>query len=336
MTSPKETRKSKKSSASKITKQTDKLGVKRVKQYSITDFVCGAAGVKKGVKTVKAKRRSKQDQITSPEYKMSQLKKDRRLTRNNSQKGKEELLRKQNNGESDIEEDSQEEEEEDTHSAILPCPEPIDVEEFDKEVQEERMGNILSVINALCNKVTEMDISINHDTLGLMTRITTVQQQADQNTSGRTKTDTDIIAIQNTGKILTEEIAGLKRENKTLKGIVQRYGKQLCTLNDRIASLTARSMENNLTVHGIVEEKKEDCKQKFVDFLKKEVEIDVSLDEVIVAHRAGKSVKGRNRTIIARCIPALKERVMKNKHILKEKTGDKGQIFYINRQLPDK
>ena len=104
----------------------------------------------KGIKTSKGKASKKltvkellclpkEDTITSPEYKMG----DRMHTRHFSQKqskGKE--------GEDENTEIIEEaEEEEEIHTGVLPCPEEIDVETFEKEETPAQIGNLVAVNN---------------------------------------------------------------------------------------------------------------------------------------------------------------------------------------------
>ena len=198
-----------------------------------------------------------------PEYTMAESKDARRKTRKGSKMGEDEH------------QDINTEQDQSTHSCIFPCPEAINVEEFKKiPTQEDKMGTILSVLNKLCDKVTEIDININHDTNGITTRLTTVTTQSDQNTT----------SIQQN----KEDVEQLKSKNTMLKGLVNKYSQQLNTLNDKVAMLTARSMNKNITITNLDGDTgKEKCKQTVIMFLKKEVEIDVDESKIYIAHRVG-------------------------------------------------
>ena len=217
------------------------------------------------------------------------------------------------------------------HSALRPCPEPIENNNntFTSLSYADQMGNVVSVVNHLCLKVTEMDVAINHDTDGLNTRLETVTTQADSNTSALSDLQSKLIKADN-------KIEELKTENAVLKGVLCRHSDQLKTMNDRIAMLTAKSMEKNVTITGIKEVKDEDCKKVVVDFLKQKVEIDADEDEIFVAHRIGTSKrKNQPRIMLARCKPELKHRIFKNVGNLKEKVNENDVPYYINKQLPD-
>ena len=180
------------------------------------------------------------------------------------------------------------------------------------------------------------DIALNHDTDGLHTRITTVQSQADNNT---TMFNNHINSFAQYAKYQDEINSGvhvLKAENRILKGIVQKQNKQLVQLNEKIAMLTAKSMERNITISGITGDiKGENCKEKVINFLKNQVEIDAEHNEIMVAHRVGRKTANIPRIIVARLQPNLKERIFKNIKHLKGKTNEDGNAYYINKQLPE-
>ena len=198
---------------------------------------------------------------------------------------------------------------------ILDPPESIDVDDFDKQTDEEKMGTVLSTLNLICAKVQQFDIQVNHEDVGLHPRMQTIQEQSDT---------------------VATDVAELKWENNILKGIVQKQSKQIQTLTDRVTQLTVKSMEKNLIVTGILgDEKKESCKAKALEFFKNQVEIDCSLEEIMVAHRKGTFVEGQNRPMIIRCTYDLCDRALKNAKNLKDKENEQGEKYYVNRQIPD-
>ena len=133
----------------------------------------------------------------------------------------------------------------------------------------------------------------------------------------------------------------LKNESAVLKGIIHKHSTQLKSLNDKVAMLSAKSMENNITITGLGGEKKskerENCKENVISFLKEKVEIDADESEIFVAHRIGQrdSKNSKPRMMLVRCKYQLKERIMKNAKNLKDKTNEQGDYYYINKQLPD-
>ena len=201
------------------------------------------------------------------------------------------------------------------------------------------MGNLLSTLNSLIDKVTEIDITINHDSDGIQTRLTTAQEQADANLTTLQGYGMKYTATMSKVDNNAQEIQNLKAENAVLKGIIHKQSNQLQVMNEKIAMLTAKSMERKVTISGLPEasQKKENCKQSVVTFLKEKVEIDVEEHEIYVAHRIGKYSHTADgpRLMLARCSTGLKERIFKNVSNLKDKTDHKGKAYYINKQLPD-
>ena len=198
------------------------------------------------------------------------------------------------------------------------CPSPLDQSSFEKSSQQEKMGSILSTLNNLCLKLEEVDTQVNHDSDGVISKITSAQTQLDGS---------------------TKEINIIVKENKILKGLVQRQFCQIRELNDRVAILSAKSMENTLTISGIEgDTNKEDACEKIIQFFKNQVEVDAEKSEIFVAHRIGKFHKNlkKPRLMKVRCVASLRERVMSNVSNLAEKTNEAGDSYYINKQLPEK
>ena len=200
----------------------------------------------------------------------------------------------------------------------LKVPTPLEMEKFSEGNVSGNMGAVNLTMNVMCLKLAELDMLHYHDTDGVATRLATVQTQADENST---------------------KVSQLFKENTMLKGIVQRQFKQIMDLNDKVTYLSAKSMENNVTISGLEEAgKKEQCRETVVAFLKQKVEIDVAEEEVLVTHRIGKYMKSQRkpRLMVVRCTYPLKECIMSNVKNLKDKANSKGDNYYINKQLPEK
>ena len=66
------------------------------------------------------------------------------------------------------------------------------------------------------------------------------------------------------------------------------------------------------------------------------MEIDVSEEEILVVHRKGSILsEDQDRPMLVHCQCGLKERIFKNAKNLKDKENDKGNKFYVNKQVPD-
>ena len=179
------------------------------------------------------------------------------------------------------------------------------------------MECLISVFNMLVHKVKEIDTSVNHDTEGVAA-----------------------CTIGNSKHIdgMDTELAQMKQENKVLRGVVQRQAEQIHDLDEKVAYLTSKSMEQNVSISNLEGDvKKENTAYTVSEFLKNKLEIDVCDEEILVSHRLGKlkDTQTRPRLMIVRCAYPLKERIMSNLKNLKDKTNDSGQPYYINKQLPD-
>ena len=210
----------------------------------------------------------------SPEHTMAD---NRRITRHTSKNAEDE-----DNINSSTEEVN-------THCGLLPCPEKLDQEVFSSLPKEKQMEKLMLVINQLYDKITEIDIALNHDTDGINTRITTATTATDNNQSEVTNLKTDFKKVKETMTTLVEE-------NTILKGVVSRHNQQLKIMNDKVAMLTAKSMEKNIIISGITgDSNKEKCKESAVEFLRSVLEIDVEHSEIYVTHRIGKKIEGNDR-----------------------------------------
>ena len=75
---------------------------------------------------------------------------------------------------------------------------------------------------------------------------------------------------------MQQDVTCLQSDNDTLKGVIHKCSQKLKHLNDRVAMLTAKSMENNITITNLEGDKdKEKCKENVITFLRNKVEIDV-------------------------------------------------------------
>ena len=260
------------------------------------------------------------------------------------------MAEKFKNASTSEDEDSRSEAEAETtiHSGVLPCPEKFAVQEFEKLEEEERMMIMLKMVNALCDKVTEIDIVLNHDTDGLITKTGTMQTQCDENTNLQSSVNQMKKDLQSLVKLPDkvdkncEEIEHLKEENSIIKGLLVKNSKQLQSLNEKVAMQTARSKEKNITITNLLGDiKGEVCKDSVVSFLRSQVEIDADHEEILVAHRIGKldkskrSTEEQGRVMLMRLQPELKKRIFENIKNLKDKKNDQNKPFYINKQLPE-
>ena len=157
------------------------------------------------------------DKPTSPEYRQSMSTIQTRHTSKKQEDNSNPLTQEEEDTDTEqIEEEGVPE----THSGVRPCPQPISEEELEKLSQMEKMEKIISMMNALCKKVTEINISLNHDSDGINTRLTTLQTQKDNDTISISAIKRDVIAVN-------AVIGHIQRDNVILKGIAHKHNTQL-------------------------------------------------------------------------------------------------------------
>ena len=105
------------------------------------------------------------------------------------------------------------------------------------------------------------------------------------------------------------------------------------TLQSQTDFTLFKSMQCELCFGGIAETKKENCKLKILDFLQNKVKITVQVSEILSAFQVGKKSNtddsSRPRHLLAKVVPQLKERIMKNAKNLKGQVDpqSKGKCF---------
>lgn len=52
---------------------------------------------------------------------------------------------------------------------LLPYPNPLALQDLQDLTNDQKMGNIISVMNILCNKMIEIDMALHHDSDGIDT-----------------------------------------------------------------------------------------------------------------------------------------------------------------------
>ena len=279
------------------------------------------------------------DSIISPEYKMSGS--AGRSTRNSNKDDKEET-RSDTEYSSDTPSEKstcQKGEGEEIHSGVLPCPPLIDIDKFKSLEVSGQMEVLAKVFNDLCKKIVQVDIQLNHDSDGLSTQYSLLQDQCDNTSTNCSKVKESVKEVKKEVSKISSELNTISREQNTYKGIFQRHQHQLDTLNSQVAMLTARSMQNNVTISNLSgnKGKKELCADTVLTFLRNTLQIDVEENELLAAHRVGRwnEKMTRPRLMVVRCKYHLKERIMNNVSNLKGITNDDGQKYYINKQLPE-
>ena len=108
---------------------------------------------------------------------------------------------------------------------------------------------------------------------------------------------------------IQETVDDIQDDNEVPKGIVHRHSVKLQQMNDKVVNLTARSMQNNVTISGLKGDSKDEIPRNMVvKFFQDVMNLPVDPRDILVAHREGKPVTGVRRLMIIRCIPDLKQK----------------------------
>ena len=104
--------------------------------------------------------------------------------------------------------------------------------------------------------------------------------------------------------------------------------REMSFIKGQVTSQQTRSMRNNLLVHGLCEEKNEDCENKIRSFLKLNLDYHKEVD-IERCHRLGPYKKDKTRPIVTKFLRFPdKEEIKKSSHKLR------GQPLYLSDQFP--
>ena len=174
-----------------------------------------------------------------------------------------------------------------------------------------------------------------------MLRIETVESLSQQLTACIDDLEQNMVTgneLQGRLVMLEEASAQMQDDMALLKGLIQVQDKQITQNKSKIVDLTARSMSNNITIHGIKQSKDdEDCKQLVLNFLHNQMKMEIEDEEVETAHRIGPKPKqaSKSRLMVMRCQTALQQRIFKFTKNLKGIKNEDDEHYYINQQLPE-
>lgn len=108
------------------------------------------------------------------------------------------------------------------------------------------------------------------------------------------KNKNDIINLFNEDHSLGERLSAVEnstqenaRSINLLKGTAHRQYKQIQSNQHKIVDLTARSMDHNFTISGLIKTKNKNCKLVVMEFFRDLLGLRFEQDDVLVAHRTG-------------------------------------------------
>lgn len=121
---------------------------------------------------------------------------------------------------------------------------------------------------------------------------------------------------------LQNEMESLKNENRQLK-------EEIYNNTDAILDSKCRSMRDNLLIHGIDENKNEECEETVRNFLETKLGIDTKCVEIERSHRIGKYQKEKKRPIVTKFL-----RFKDKENIKRCSYKLKGTAFGVSDQFP--
>lgn len=195
-------------------------------------------------------------------------------------------------------------------------------------------------------KTSELHTDIHGAVSGLKVKLNKMSEIADSNLS-------KITALENSQARITallDENKRLVNELQLMQGVLQRMDQQSAATTSQVLDLTKRGMEQNLIIHGIdntmeIEDSRQEnpmytsrerCKYAFIDFARKQLDVDVQIEDVWKAHRLGAHRPGKVRPMVVKLAYAAKDLIMEHMGSLKGKTNPKtNQTFFISEQIPE-
>lgn len=249
------------------------------------------------------------------------------------------------------------------------------------------MQSVLQVHQELSNNIARHEYHILHATDGINPRLNNLQQQVDSNTetlnnlqlaskkelkeaikeiksakedlnsfASKEELDTHQSEVKNQIEDLisavpeASDLQTVKQDLQRAIGIIAKQEKQINSMADRIADLTARSMETNFTITGLMEPFQlakttpkdagpESCAETIMTFMRTKLNIDILQEDVLQAYRVGRSppqgITARPRLLFFQCTAKWAIRIKQQANLLKNVTNDNGQQITIAQQLPD-
>lgn len=149
---------------------------------------------------------------------------------------------------------------------------------------------------------------------------------------------------------LLEENKRMVQELRTMQGLVQKITQKSESNANQLLDLTKRGMEQNLIIHGVdnsleVRDAKEEnpmytykerCKFSALEFFKKELNLDLAIEDIWKAHRTGQYKKDKVRPLIVKVSYAAKDLIMEHIPKLKGRFNPiTKQKYFVGEQIPE-
>lgn len=148
-------------------------------------------------------------------------------------------------------------------------------------------------------------------------------------------------STQDQMETLVAENLQLWDELEIIKGVVHKQGKQIKTLQTRLADQTARSMSENIVLGGILGDNStaDDIESRALalGFLMETMGLDTEVVEngLKSGSRMGTFSQKKHRPILIKVDPQLSKSIFGRTANLAGKQNEQGKAFSVNQQLPD-
>ena len=138
---------------------------------------------------------------------------------------------------------------------------------------------------------------------------------------------------------LADENKQLRFELDMLKGMFVKLEAENSRLRDKVTSLSAIHMKDNLIIHGVcADEQDEDPKETALTFLHEVMCLEFEDDGLINAKRIGKGIPDKPdvpRSLMITVKENLRDVILGNGKKLKDKLNDRGKPYRVLKHLPD-
>lgn len=185
----------------------------------------------------------------------------------------------------------------------------IPKDDFSKKTQNQKLDTMADAINKMYNKMNEVTDRMEKKLKPIEDIVTDPDQGVLPQLEGlveHAKSADDRI------QSLAEENLQLRDELDIIKGIVHKISNQCNAANSKINQLVAKSMEDNLVISGITDDKpNRSARRQVHQFLYEEMELSNINDmDIIKVYRMGPRDEGRNRPILVQCTADLRRYIM--------------------------
>lgn len=137
-------------------------------------------------------------------------------------------------------------------------------------------------------------------------------------------------SLEDRCKLLEKKCDFLEADRDLHRDLLVKQSKKLLYLEERTVDIISRSMSDNILVTGCPE-KNSNPETDLMQFIKKNIGVEMKNSSIMKAHRTGPSRENGPRTLVAKLEPKTKDEILKKSST--ELVNKKG--LYINQQKPE-